>query len=322
MTMGSSFDDVLGQYAAPTDYDIVLPGRGVVGNKGGNAPAATAPSAPVETGADAHPAGGTPEPAPQLPEGSDAEEKDAAAEEEAEAERAVAVAKEQARLAQLALVEEPTEAVDAGEDQADAGVAEPASTEAPTLAVAATGPYPVIPRKGSSLSFEGPSVNLKHFPKALIEQMRAILEVQLGEDFARDLSQFSLVTAFVIAAMGSDIQTDQYTAHAVRAFCENDPKTDAIEKRTALLVEQQGKFEGLLKKVSEKMDRVMESADVLEMGQAYALAERTAFLETDGALPETIDVTQKRAVASRDNIRKRVMKLRREEKIRDGRPIR
>lgn len=130
------------------------------------------------------------------------------------------------------------------------------------------------------------------------------------------------MTAFVMAAMGTEITTDEITAHAVEAFKANNPRTDAIDKRTTVLLEQQSKAEDMLKKVIEKLGEVAETAAVLEMGQAYALAERTAQLDTSGALPETIDVTQKRAVASRDNIRKRVAALRRDEKIQAGRPIR
>lgn len=152
--------------------------------------------------------------------------------------------------------------------------------------------------------------------------MREILRPRLGEAFARDISQVSIVSAFVMAAMGTEIITDESTAHAVKAFRENNPKTDAIDKRTASLLEQQSRLEESMKKLATLMGEVADTTTILEMGQAYALAERTAFLDTEGVLPETIDVTQKRAVASRDNIRKRVKAQQREEKIRAGRPIR
>lgn len=180
----------------------------------------------------------------------------------------------------------------------------------------------MISRKGAGLNFKGETSQLKYFPKALIEQMREILKPRLGEAFARDLSQNSVVTALAIAALGVDFETDENTAQAVQAFRANDPRTEAIEKRTVALLEQQAKSESMLKKISEKLGEVADTAAVLEMGQAYALAERTAHLDTDGVVPETIDVTQKRAVASRDNIRKRVKIQQREEKVRAGRPIR
>ena len=314
--MGSSFDDLLGQYEAPTDYDIVLPGRvGAAGNKGGsNAAAAPAPVTSPGTPADSHPAGTAPEPAPQLPEGSD--DNDAVTDEQSQVEQDP----------QKAAHRPEAEAAAADSDNDAEKVEEPDdaefSTRPDSAPVQQAAAHPVIPRKGGGLSFEGPSVNLKYFPRVLIEQMREMLKPHLGEDFARDLSQFSLVTAFAIAALGTELTTDEYTAHAVKAFRANDPKADVIEKRTAALLEQQTRLEGSLKKIFDRLGDVAETATVLEMGQAYALAERTALLDTDGVLPETIDVTQKRAVASRDNIRARVKKHQAEEKIRSGRPIR
>lgn len=306
----SSFEDLLGQYESPSEVDIVVPGKvGAAGSKGGNAPAATAP-APAGTPTDSHPASTAPEPEPQLPEGSDPDEKESAPEDEGPD-----------PVQDSSPVE--TVEVNASDDETldpDGSDDEPVLPE--SVPAATVSSHPVIPRKGGGLSFEGESAYLKQFPRVMIDQMREILRPQLGEAFARDISQVSIVTAFAMATMGTEITTDEITDHAVQAFRANDPKTDAIEKRTAVLLEQQTKVEGVLKKVFEKLNEVADTSAVLEMGQAYALAERTAHLDTDGALPETIDVTQKRAVASRDNIRKRVKAQQRDEKIRAGRPIR
>lgn len=327
MSGGGSFQDLLGEYEAPTDYDIVVPGRvgGGAGNKGGNnAPstpvAATAPGTPAES----DPAGTSQEPAPELPEGSDEDEAAAAA----AAEEEQAAQQEQDRQTQAAAEQAEANAVsvktDDVYDTTDSDEATPVtgSVQPDLVSAAQDKPYPVIPRKGGSLAFEGASVNLKYFPRVLIEEMREILKPHLGDDFARDLSQFSLVTAFVIASLGAEITTDEYTEHAIKAFKANDPKADLIEKRTAALMEQQTRVETSLKKIAEKLGDVADTSAVLEMGQAYSMAERTALLDTTGVMPESIDVTQKRAVASRDNIRSRVRKLQAEEKTRNGRPIR
>lgn len=301
----SSFDDLLGQYEPPGEVEIFLPGK--IGEKGGNA-VNTAP--PVTSGGAGKPSdsqnpGTGPEPSPQLPEGSDPDEPDDAEDPDNDE------ADEEQPVDADALEEIPDDVAQSGGEPAEAPAAPPAE-DAPLA----------IPRKGGGLTFEGPSVNLKYFPRVLIEEMRAILRPRLGEDFSRDLSQFSLVTAFVVAAMGSDLATDEYTAAAARVFREADPRTDAIDKRTAALLKQQAKSDATLKKILDRLGDVVDATGVLEMGQAYALAERTAQLDTTGALPENIDVTQKRAVASRDNIRRRVADLRRDEKIKAGRPIR
>ncbi|MET3172716.1 UNVERIFIED_ORG: septal ring factor EnvC (AmiA/AmiB activator) [Arthrobacter sp. UYCu721] len=311
----SSFDDLLGQYEQPSEVDISLPGRvGAAGDKGGANNTAANATAPVDSPAESQAASTAPEPEPELPEGSDAEEKAAAEEEQAAAEAEAVQAAQQAEAAaeaEAAAAEEPDEDI----TDTDPDTSEPEDVQQEAL-------YPVISRKGAGLNFKGETSQLKYFPKALIEQMREILKPRLGEAFARDLSQNSVVTALAIAALGVEFETDENTAQAVQAFRANDPRTDAIEKRTATLLEQQAKSDAMLKKISEKLGEVADTAAVLEMGQAYALAERTAHLDTEGALPETIDVTQKRAVASRDNIRKRVKTQQREEKVRAGRPIR
>lgn len=325
----SAFDELLAQYEAPSADDIVLPVRaGTPGGKadgskdisGGNTPAGTGAAS---SAAPAGPAGTAPEPAPQLPEGSDDDEEKAAAEAGAEA----AEEAEQEAARQRAAAEETP----AGEEAEPAGTAEPAGDDT-AVTVPDSGSkaapqageqqYPVIPRKGAGLTFEGESAYLKQFPRALIDQMREILKPSLGDAFARDLSQVSIVTAFVVAAMGVELTTDEHTARAVQAFRENDPRADLLEKRTESLLELQEKCLRVMKDMVLKTGQLIDTAAVLEMGQAYALAERTAVLKTDGVLPESIDVTQKRALASRDNIRKRVREQQKLEKERAGRPLR
>lgn len=316
--MSGSFEDVLGEYEAPTAEDIVIPHRvrdakpegseKPTGDKGGNA---TSPDgAPADSQGASAPTSAAPEPAPQLPEGSDVDED--------EPENAA----EDDQVSPEVAPEDSDENTDAVPD--DAAPSSPPESEllepeSPTVQEPVN--HPVIPRKGGALSFEGESAYLKQFPRVLIDQMREILQPRLGAVFARDLSQVSIVTAFVMASMGTEIKTDESTAEAVRAFRENDPKTDAIEKRTALLLEQQAKLQEDLKKVATKLGEVVTTTTILEVGQAYAIAERTAQLDTHGLSPENLDITQKRAIASRDNIRRRVSAQQQEEKTRAGRPF-
>ena len=55
----STFDDLVGQYEQPSDVEIFLPTRGLVGNKGGNNAAANA-APPDDKSADSHAAGCSP----------------------------------------------------------------------------------------------------------------------------------------------------------------------------------------------------------------------------------------------------------------------
>lgn len=308
----SAFDDLLGEYEPPSAVDIVLPAK-IGGNDKGGAAASTsvAGSTPAGRPSDQSQSATGPEPEPQLPEGSDPDEPDAV-EDEVDDDAARADPEPDGEPAPVSEDAGPLDGEGSGED----------AQNGPVEVAEDVSPHPVIPRKGSSLSFEGPSVNLKFFPRALVEEMREMLKPHLGDDFARDISQFSLVTAFVIAAMGADIQTDEFTAHAVRAFRANDPRVDAIDQRTAAIQDQQAVIEKMMKRALAKLGDLEDTATVLEIGQAYSMAERTAQLDTMGVLPETIDVTQKRVLATKDNIRRKVEVEIRDQRIRAGRPIR
>lgn len=307
----STFDDLLRQGAPEPEVHIYLPGKVGTVDKGGDA--AQAAASPAGKPSDSQASGTAPEPEPQLPEGSDPDDPDTAEDDAADAAAAAAAAREMFKV-EPEPVPEPIE--------------DPAAPDAPAMDETGGGDteedaaQPVVPKKGGGLTFEGESAYLKQFPRTLIDQMRKILDVQVNEEFARDISQVSIVTAFVVASMGVKISTDEVTAHAVQAFKAIDPRTDAIDKRTVTILEQQARSEGMIKALLGRLSEVTETAAVLEMGQAYALAERTAQLDTSGVVPEHIDVAQKRVIATRDNIRKRVKAQRQDEKIRDGRPIR
>ncbi|KIA73442.1 hypothetical protein ANMWB30_23690 [Arthrobacter sp. MWB30] len=297
--MGTLFDEMLAQHQVPTSVDnLVLPLKG--GGSGGQ-PASSGTQVPVSVnGASAPRPGTAPEPAPQLPEGSDPEEP--ATEDPGPAESEPEPDVEPEPAPQLAFPEDSTRETSAE------------SSREPV--------FPVIDKTKAGLSFEGETAHLKQFPKVLIELLRSLLAPSLGASFAAGLSQNSTVTAFVIASLGIDFETDRNTALAVEAFRAVDSRIRKIEEHTKDLLSQQTKVEAVLKKVFDRLGEVADTTTILEMGQAYALAERTAVLKTDGVLPETIDVTQKRAVAARDNIRARTKALSREEKHRAGRPIR
>jgi hypothetical protein len=314
-----AFEDVLNEGLPEPEVHIYLPGK--VGNVGKGGDTAQAAAAPAGKPSDSQAAGTAPEPEPQLPEGSDPDDPDTSEDDAADVAAAAAAAREMFKP-------EPESAPE--QDSNDEAVVDPnepatsASDGGEDDGTEADAAQPVIPRKGGGLTFEGESAYLKQFPRVLIDRMRKILETQVNEEFARDISQVSIVTAFVMASMGSKLTTDDVTAHAVTAFKAVDPRTDAIDKRTVTLLEQQTRSEGMLKAVLARLGEVTETTAVLEVAQAYALAERTAQLDsaTASALPEHLDVTQKRVIATRDNIRKRVKAQRQDEKIRAGRPIR
>jgi hypothetical protein len=313
-----AFDDLLSKGAPEPEVHIYLPGKVGTVDKGGDA--SQGATSPVGKPSDSQASSTAPEPEPQLPEGSDPDdpdEPDTAEDDAADAAAAAAAAREMFKR-------DPAPAPEAEPEQED-GLYQEFDEDSAEVAVPIPERVPMRPvasRKVGVLSFEGEHSHLKHFPKALIEILRELLKVPLGEVPARELSQNSVVTAFVIAALGVEFRADDSTMDAVEAFKANDPRTQAIEKRTATLLEQQTTSAGMLKAILARLGEVTETTAVLEMGQAYALAERTAQLDTAGTVPENIDVAQKRVVAARDNIRRRVKDQRQDEKIRAGRPIR
>jgi len=301
----SGFDSILDEFKTATADDIHIYVPGVVGGDK-SAPAGNPGTSSANAGGSsaAH-AGNAPEPAPELPEGSDPD--DPAAVDEPEEEDVTPVEPDpEPELSDTTTTEDfpDPEPIQLGVDQ----------TPSPE--------FPVIDRKNAALNFGGDSCTLRQFPKGLVETMRELLIPSLGKTFATDLSQNSVVVAFVIASLGTDLDTDANTAHAVKAFRETDPKTDLVDKRTRELLQQQVKVEAVLKTLTKHIGAMASTTSVLEMGQAYLLADRTAQIDSAGITPETIDITQKRVVAARDNVRTRVGKLDREETIRAGRPVR
>lgn len=314
----SAFEALLSQGAPEPEVHIFLPNKLGTVDKGGDATQAAVATAGKPADSQSPTSTSGPEPEPQLPEGSDPDEPDTAEDDAADAAAVAAAAREMFKVDPVPAPETEPEVGPAPEDELHQAPSDTAGgiDEGPDQQ------QPVIPKKGGGLTFEGESASLKQFPKVLIDEMRRILGSQLNEVFARDISQVSIVTAFAMAVLGTEVTVDETTSHAVRAFKASDPRTDSIDERTALLLQKQSTSEGMLKALLARLGEVAETTAVLEMGQAYALAERTAQLDTSGTVPENIDVTQKRAVAARDNIRTRVKKQRKDEQIRDGRPIR
>lgn len=314
MSMGSSFEDLLASYEPPTELDIVIPGQAEpkvkdAAHGGGSGGSTGAAGGAAGAGAGAAAGSATPEPAPQLPEGSDPDEDLAeVADEPDEGSSAETAQEPEAEQEPESLVE------DAPTLHEPSGVSAPAKEPAPVVRE--------LKHSGGSLSFEGSNAYLKQFPKSLIDMMRSILEVHGGAEFASKYSQSTLVTAFVVAAMGVNFEADADTMTAIAVFRDNDPKLTRIKTDTATLLEQNQILEKGMSKVYDLLGAVMATTTVLEMGQAYALAERTAHLDTDGVMPETIDVAQKRVVLTRDNIRKRVKTHIKDEAIRANRPLR
>lgn len=303
----SGFEDLLNNYVPPEMDDIVIqiPSR-LVGRGGAGATPVVPAAAP--SGAAPAGAGSTPEPEPQLPEGSDAEEP--VVEDEGEAEVETTEPEPVEVVAPIPVAEAEVEATgEVADDELDEDEPEPPLRE-------------VVAFGGTKLSFEGETVHLRSFPRELVNKMREILQVQLGEPFARKITQPSIVAAFVMAAMGVDMELDADTGAAVTAFRANDPRMDLMAKNSAKLLEQQSVIETGMTKLMTMIRKVETTTSVLEIGQAYALAERTALLDTNGILPENIEVTQKRVLVARDNIRKKVVSQLTDEKTARGRPIR
>jgi len=313
----SAFEAALRQGPPEADMDMsmYLPAKVGGTDKGGEAAKATPAGGAARPADSQGSVASGPEPAPQLPEGSDPDEPDAP---EESLEDLARLAREMFKAPEPPAAEALAPEVAAAEEEPAPPVAEEAASDGEVEDATQL----TIPKKGGGLSFEGESASLKAFPKALIDEMRRILGEQTNESFARDISQVSIVTAFAMAVLGTDVVVDTTTSNAVKAFKASDPRTDAIETTTAALLAQQTKADGMLKAILGRLGAVAETASVLEIGQAYALAERTAQLDTSATVPENIDVTQKRALAARDNIRSRAKKQLQDEKIQAGRPIR
>jgi hypothetical protein len=153
----------------------------------------------------------------------------------------------------------------------------------------------------------------------LVDRLRLSLAPAVGGEFAEALSSTSLITAFLIAKTGVELDVDANTAVAVDVFRQVDPRLLAVEDKLDETMRDVSRLAGAMKLSLKRIAETGDVADVLELAMAYLIADRVAGLTTTDTDETTVDVTQKKVLVARESIRKRARAQRTIERQRDGR---
>lgn len=331
----SFMDQALDIYEPPTaeDLDIALPSwRGQkkeekdaeageprdLGQHGG---AADAHSDVVATAAA--------EPEPQRDDPDDGEHTDSTEQEvAARLQRAAAAADEEEQQNQQPEEPaeepvEPAELPEAEDEDEQAIAAEPKAAQKPLNVkqqlAQIKGSEPRTVQKTGFSTGDVETLTVTRFPQALVDRLRLSLAPSVGGEFAEALSSGALITAFLIAKTGVELDVDANTRVAVDVFRQVDPRLLAVENK---LDEVMSDVSQLANAMKLSLNRVSETANVvdgMEFSVAYLIADRVAGLTTTDIDETNVDVAQKKVLTARENIRKRAKAQRTIEKQRDGR---
>ena len=289
------------------------------GAAAGTAGATNADTAAVAAGATSQ-ASAAPEPAPQRDETDDGEHTrsveevvvvPAAAEEEVEPEEEPAA--------------EPATEPDAVDEDADAHlekrapVAPPTPEEVNRELDGITGREPKTFQKTGFTAGDVETLTVKPFPVVLVDRLRLSLAPATGGAFAQALSAPAIITAFLIAKTGLELEVDANTAVAVDVFRQVDPRLLSVEDKLDEVLSDVGQLAAAMKSSLKRISETAVVVDGLEFSSAYLIADRVAGL-TSAEVDETnVDVAQKKVLAARDTIRRGAKKQRDIERQRDGR---
>lgn len=332
-------DEAMGGYKPPTadDLEIVLPTRREpreqvrvvevpedlrdLGQHGG---AADGSPATTEAHSDAGGAGANAEPVPQRDDPDDGEHTDSTDEEVAA----------RARASQPEPADQPDEPEKQSEDgavevvsepedtQVAAEVPEPEPTQPVNMRQALAGITVNEPRAFQKTGFSSGGVEttvVKRFPVPLVDRLRLSLAPAVGGEFAEALSAPALLTAFLIAKTGVELDVDPNTAVAVEIFRQVDPRLLAVENKIDEVMDDVSRLADAMKLGLQRIGDTGTVVDALEFSTAYLIADRVAGLTTTDTNETNVDVTQKKALTARENIRKRAKAQRTIERQRDGR---
>lgn len=173
---------------------------------------------------------------------------------------------------------------------------------------------------------------IKSMPEPILLALREVLRRsavhELGVSdrearvFADDLSQGSLVIAFLLAQLDVHLEVDQATNAAIRLFRAKDPLLGNVANRLEQVENLLAVQAQMTTKTRQDLTNLGSTSAVLEQLLAYVAADRT-----ENFLRGMHDITaapfdDKVVIATRDRARDLTEKQRRYERERDGRPFR
>lgn len=313
----SRFDDALGGIKMPTtdDLQITLPPRREP------KPAAEPTGAPAEirdvgqhgggaeTPGDASSTAADSTPLPQRDEPDEGEHTDSTQEQmDQRAPRADTGAEESVEPRDVAGHREASDVM-ASEDieMPSTESDEPAESTRTTLKRALTSTEGKTPRGRVRAAFSPgahtPTLTVKRFPQPLVDKLRILIAPKLGGEFAETISASALVSAFLVAQLGVDLDFDESTAAAVDAFRDEDQRVTVIEDRIELALQNIDQLAQATRLGLKRVSEVGVTADSIDFAVAYLLTDRVAGLSTADVNESNVDVTQKKVLVARSQVR-------------------
>lgn len=126
-------------------------------------------------------------------------------------------------------------------------------------------------------------------PTELVDAMRTALARQAGEDFAKSITNVSLVSAFCAAKLGAELDTDANTEAGLNAFRRTDPQMGELTDQVATLVSEVSFAQDESVRARKAAKAATERIESLELAVSYWLAERLLGVSS-GSTPK--DVTE------------------------------
>lgn len=163
--------------------------------------------------------------------------------------------------------------------------------------------------------------NVKRFPQPAVDRVRAMLALVAGGEFAESISAPSLLTAFIMANTGLELDVDENTAAAVDAFRENDPRMVDVEDKLDLALENINQLGRAMNIGLRRIGETGHIVDELEFGMAFLVADRVVRLATPETDETNVDIVQKKSLVVRERMRSQTKAQRTIEKQREERSI-
>jgi hypothetical protein len=331
-----SFMDALENFK-PTvadDVEIALPARREpkkevaeaagepdLGQHGGAADGAQGAAADVVSGNAA--AAAAAEPAPQRDDPDDGEHTDSNEQELAARARKAAArdteGEEAPPAAESDVAPEPDDETTEYAVTPDASAAEePVNLREALSKIEGTTPK-AFKRIGFSSGEDTETLTVTRFPQPAVDKLRLMLAPSVGGEFAEAISTPALITAFMLAKTGLDLDVDANTAIAANAFRGFDPRLSQVEDKIDDMMSDVAQLASAMKLSLKRVSDTGHVVDGLEFSMAYLVADRVAGLTTADTDETNVDVTQKKVLVARENIRTRAKAQRTIEKQRAGR---
>lgn len=166
------------------------------------------------------------------------------------------------------------------------------------------------------------TTTVKEFPNSLVKELRErlmVAGVRPTKGLTGPFAQTRVLVGYMVATLGlSEEGLDEDTKVVVRAFRVADPVLSLLQDIAGALNKQSS----LLRTMSSAAQQGTVTTDVIELGVAYLLAERTGVLDTAHVQPSTIDMTQRLVLQARRQAQNEHRKLKQREDAEKGRPLR